>query len=168
MAYVPVSRAAALPGRYRSSAAQSPRWTLLSDHALLRGDRAAHLLVRDDEVVIRPWSETARVVELAAAGLVRSGLRVDQVVVSLVPPGHACPELDLALRAIGAVVVHVDPHAGPDDLRASSPASTYVWWSSRSLATCSGCPTCRSRPRSSSRSTADAGGTGCSSSAPSA
>ncbi|MBS2939632.1 AMP-binding protein [Nocardioides sp. J2M5] len=116
MAYVPVSRAAALPGGDRSSAAQSPRWTVLSDHALLRGDRAAHLLVRDDEVVIRPWSETARAVELAAAGLVRSGLRVDQVVVSLVPPGHACPELDLALRAIGAVVVHVDPHAGPDDL----------------------------------------------------
>lgn len=115
MAYVPVSRAAALPSR-GAETPQSSRWTALADHARQRGDRTAHLLVAGDRTAARSWAESARVVEQAAAGLVRSGLRVDQVVVSLVPPGHGSPELDLALRSIGAVVVHVDPHATAEDL----------------------------------------------------
>lgn len=116
MAYIPVTRAPALPtGTVDAAGAASPFRTVL-EHARTRGDDIAYVVQVGQERDFRTWTQVASAVERAGAGLVRSGLRADQVVVSLLPAGHAWPELDLALRAIGAVVVQVSPDAGSDDL----------------------------------------------------
>lgn len=115
MGQIPVARAEALPGRDVAVALASP-WRSISRHARDRGDQPAFVVIEDAEPVTRTWSETARTVEHAAAGLVRSGLRVDQVVVSLLASDHSLPELELALRTVGAVVVHVGPHATRADI----------------------------------------------------
>jgi hypothetical protein len=112
---VPVARAQALPGRVTPSVHASA-WQAVSRHARDRADDVAYVVASSEGLIPRTWAEVSRQVERAAAGLVRSGLRVDQVVVSLLPADHAHPELDLALRTVGAVVVHVGPDAGPDDL----------------------------------------------------
>lgn len=121
MAHIAVTRASALPG-----AAGTPSGTPSGDtpygrlvgHAGTHGDASAHVVRTDGRSVTRTWSEVADTVQAAAAGLVRSGLRADQVVVSLLPAAHEHPELDLALRIIGAVVVHVAPDVTTDDLLA--------------------------------------------------
>jgi hypothetical protein len=115
MPVLPSERAAALPTGEQQ---QLPP----SQLRRLRALAAAH----PDEVAVvvatasgperRTWSQVEVTVEQAAAGLLRSGMRADQVVLSLLPAAHAHPELDLALRAIGAVVVHVAPDATPEDL----------------------------------------------------
>lgn len=115
MGHIPVARAHALPGHADTTAHASP-WSAITHHARHRGDEQAYVLLDGDRLVTRTWSEVAAGVETAAAGLVRSGLRVDQVVVSLLPSDHAFPELDLALRTVGAVVVHVGPRATAEDL----------------------------------------------------
>jgi len=116
MGHVPVARAQALPGRTSPPPVRASAWQAISRHARDRADDVAYVLAAPEGPVFRTWAEVAHAVELAAAGLVRSGLRVDQVVVSLLPADHAHPELDLALRTVGAVVVHVGPDAGADDL----------------------------------------------------
>ena len=119
MAYIPVTRAPALPtsapGATDTAGATSPFRTV-QEHARTRGDDIAYVVRVGEERDYRTWAQVAHAVERAGAGLVRSGLRADQVVVSLLPAGHAWPELDLALRSIGAVVVHVSPAATADDL----------------------------------------------------
>ena len=117
MAHIPVTRAPALP-----RAAQPVHdemitpYRLLAHHARTRGDEVAYVVRVHGRSLSRTWAEVAETVERAGAGLIRSGLRADQVVISLLPAAHACPELDLALRIIGAVVVNVAPDASPDDL----------------------------------------------------
>src|SRR5690349_2604926 len=115
MGHVPVARAQALPGR-AAPPVRATAWQAISRHARERADDVAYVLPTPTGPVPCTWAEVARGVEQAAAGLVRSGLRVDQVVVSLLPSDHAHPELELALRTVGAVVVHVGPDAGADDL----------------------------------------------------
>ncbi|MDR7255719.1 hypothetical protein J2X46_004736 [Nocardioides sp. BE266] len=117
MAYIPVTRAQALP----SSAAGGPvglpsQFRAIQEHARTRGDDIAYVVQPGAEREYRTWAQVAESVERAGAGLVRSGLRADQVVVSLLAAGHPWPELDLALQAIGAVVVQVSPHATSEDL----------------------------------------------------
>lgn len=115
MGQIRVARAQALPGHAETPARPSA-WQSLSRLSRERPDDAAFLLVGTDGVTPRTWAEVAQTVERAAAGLVRSGLRVDQVVLSLLSSDHAHPELDLAIRAIGAVVVHVGPGATAAEL----------------------------------------------------
>lgn len=115
MGQIPVARAEALPGRDVTVAPPSP-WQSISRHARDRAGQPAFVVFEGAELTTRTWGDTARAVECAAAGLVRSGLRVDQVVVSLLPSDHPRPELDLALRTVGAVVVHVGPHATRADI----------------------------------------------------
>ncbi|MBC2932080.1 AMP-binding protein [Nocardioides sp. zg-1228] len=114
MGQIPVARAPALPGRATAPARWSP-WRSLAHLATERPHDVAFVLTSGAGAT-RTWAEVAETVERAAAGLVRSGLRVDQVVVSLLPADHAHPELDLALRVVGAVVVHVAPGAPAGDL----------------------------------------------------
>lgn len=116
MGQIPVARAQALPGRDAAAATHASPWQTVSRHARDRGDHPAFVVGAPGATTTRTWAEVADGVERAAAGLVRSGLRVDQVVVSLLPADHAFPELDLALRTVGAVVVHIGPHATRDDL----------------------------------------------------
>lgn len=116
MAHIRVTRASALPtGTVDATGPASP-YRLVHEHARTRGDDVAYVVGAGDAREPRTWAQVALVVERAGAGLVRSGLRVDQVVVSLLPAGHAWPELDLALRAIGAVVVQVAADATAEDL----------------------------------------------------
>lgn len=116
MAYIPVTRASALPTSTGDATGPASPFRTVQEHARARGDDVAYVVGAGDERDFRTWSQVARTVERAGAGLVRSGLRADQVVVSLLPAGHAWPELDLALRAIGAVVVQVAADATPADL----------------------------------------------------
>lgn len=116
MAYIPVTRAPALPTGVVDAQGTSSQFRTVQEHARTRGDDIAYVVQAGDERGYRTWAEVAHTVEVAGAGLVRSGLRTDQVVVSLLPAGHAWPELDLALQAIGAVVVHVSAGAATDDL----------------------------------------------------
>ncbi|NYE36931.1 hypothetical protein F4692_002064 [Nocardioides cavernae] len=104
MPLVPQARASALPSGLAPELPPSP-WRLLRGLAESRPHDVAYVVGQD----ARTWAEVARTVERAAAGLVRSGLRADQVVVSLLPSAHPRPELETALRAIGAVVVHLAP-----------------------------------------------------------
>ncbi len=115
MGYVAHVRAPALPTGREVSLPPSPL-RLMKRHAAERGDDAAFLVLGMDGPETRSWSEVAQTVERAAAGLIRSGLRPDQVVVSLLPDAHPYPEFDIALRAVGAVVIHVSAAAGADDL----------------------------------------------------
>ena len=115
MGQIPVARAQALPSRDVAVALSSP-WQAISQHARDRADQPAFVVIDGAEQTTRTWGDTAGAVERATAGLVRSGLRVDQVVVSLLPSDHPRPELDLALRTVGAVVVHVGPHATRADI----------------------------------------------------
>lgn len=117
MEQVRVARAHALPVR-EATAPRTP-WQTLTTHARDRGSEAAFLVVSARGCERRTWADVAVTVELAVAGLVRSGLRSGQVVVSLLAAGHRHPELDLALRVLGAVVVHVSPAASAEDLRRS-------------------------------------------------
>jgi hypothetical protein len=115
MALVQQPRASALPSGPQPLLPPSPlrRLAALAEH---RPDDPALLVSTGSGFESRSWSEVERTVHCAGAGLLRSGLRPDQVVLSLLPPAHAHPELEIALRAIGAVVIHVSPDAGPDDL----------------------------------------------------
>lgn len=111
MPLVPQARASALPSDRDADLPPSP-WRLLHGLAHARGHDVAYVVGAE----ARTWAEVERTVEHAAAGLVRSGLRVDQVVVSLLPAAHPRPELEIALRAIGAVVVHLAPGLSSEDL----------------------------------------------------
>lgn len=111
MPLVPQVRASALPSGHVPVLPPSP-WRLLHALAESRARDVAYVVAGE----ARTWAEVAQTVERAAAGLVRSGLRADQVVVSLLPSAHARPELEIALRAIGAVVVHLAPGIEGDDL----------------------------------------------------
>jgi len=117
MGKIPVARAQALPGHAAAAPVRASAWHSLAQLATERPDDVAFLLTSPDgDATTRTWAEVSQTVERAAAGLVRSGLRVDQVVVSLLPADHTHPELDLALRVIGAVVVHVAPGVTAGDL----------------------------------------------------
>ncbi|GAA5134591.1 hypothetical protein GCM10023339_71370 [Alloalcanivorax gelatiniphagus] len=116
MAYVPLTRAPALPTGEVPADDTSTPFRALAHHARTRGGTAAYVVRTGGQERSRSWAEVADVVEQAGAGLVRSGLRSDQVVVSLLPAAHPYPELDLALRVIGAVVVNVSPLASGEDL----------------------------------------------------
>ncbi|WP_374454657.1 AMP-binding protein [Nocardioides sp.] len=116
MAYIPVTRAPALPTDAVAATGAASQFSTIQEHARTRGDDIAYVVQAGQERAYRTWAQVAVAVERAGAGLVRSGLRADQVVVSLLPAGHAWPELDLALQAIGAVVVQVSPDATTDDL----------------------------------------------------
>ncbi|WP_322921014.1 AMP-binding protein [Nocardioides renjunii] len=115
MAFIPQARASALPHGVRAQLAPSARRRVRARAAEHGGD-TAFLVGPVDALEARSWSQVEDAVERAAAGLVRSGLRPDQVVLSLLPAGHGVPELDVALRAVGAVVVHVSPEVGADEL----------------------------------------------------
>ncbi|WP_210650006.1 AMP-binding protein [Nocardioides sp. SYSU D00065] len=117
MAHIPVTRAPALPSGAvptEDVAASPHRW--LRRQGLERGETTAYVVHDGTGLRARSWSTVADTVERAAAGLVRSGLRADQVVLDLLPATSAYPELDLALRLIGSVVVHVSPEATADDV----------------------------------------------------
>lgn len=116
MAYVPLKRASALPTGEPSSEDTTTPFRTLLHHARTRGPKTAYVVRTGGQDRTRTWADVADAVEQAGAGLVRSGLRSDQVVVSLLPAAHPYPELDLALRVIGAVVVNVSPLASSDDL----------------------------------------------------
>lgn len=116
MAYIPVTRARALPSSDGADVGPASQLRAIQEHARTRGDDIAYVVQAGTERDFRTWTQVAESVERAGAGLVRSGLRADQVVVSVLPAGHPWPELDLALRAIGAVVVQVSPDATTDDL----------------------------------------------------
>ncbi len=116
MAYVPLTRAPALPTPAVASDETATPYRALAHHARTRGGTTAYVVRTGGQDRSRTWAEVADTVERAGAGLVRSGLRSDQVVVSLLPAAHAYPELDLALRVIGAVVVNVSPLASGEDL----------------------------------------------------
>lgn len=111
MPLVPQARASALPSGRAPDLPPSP-WRLLHGLAHSRGHDVAYVVGPE----ARTWTEVEQTVERAAAGLVRSGLRADQVVVSLLPSAHPRPELEIALRAIGAVVVHLAPGLSSDEL----------------------------------------------------
>jgi hypothetical protein len=111
---IPIARAQALPGGAPAPARPASAWQAVTRHARDRADDVAFLLVTRDGLRPRTWAEVSHAVDRAAAGLIRSGLRVDQVVLSLLPADHPHPELDLALRAVGAVVVHAGPDAAAE------------------------------------------------------
>lgn len=115
MAFIPQARASALPQGDGPQLTPSPR-RRVRDHAAEHGRDTAFLVGALDDPEPRSWAQVADTVERAAAGLIRSGLRADQVVVSLLPSQHGVPELDVALSAVGAVVVHVSPEITPDHL----------------------------------------------------
>lgn len=115
MVFVRQSRASALPNGPQPVLPPSPL-RRLEVLAAQRPDDPALLVSTGDGYESRSWSEVERTVVRAGAGLLRSGLRPDQVVLSLLPAAHAHPELEISFRAIGAVVIHVSPEAGPDDL----------------------------------------------------
>ena len=116
MGVVPVVRASALPvARVETIDRGSPR-SRVRARAAENGSRHATSVLTRDGLKTRTWEESALLVEQAGAGLLRSGMRADQVVLSLLPGGHPYPELDVALRAIGAVVLRVSPHATREDL----------------------------------------------------
>lgn len=115
MAHVPHTRASALPGGAVPSLPPSPL-RLLAGLAAQRPDDVALLLGAESAPERRSWAEVHQTVLRAGAGLLRSGLRADQVVLSLLPTAHLHPELDVALRGIGAVVVHVSADATPDEV----------------------------------------------------
>ncbi|GAA1928598.1 AMP-binding protein [Nocardioides hwasunensis] len=115
MALVPLARASALPDRFPTALPPSPL-RRLSALASTRGDDIAYVVATATGLEFRSWTTVETTVQQAAAGLVRSGMRADQIVLSLLPPTHAHPELDIALRAIGAVVIHVSPQTPQEDL----------------------------------------------------
>lgn len=91
-------------------------WSWLTRHAAERGDDVAYVVGPGAGRTLT-WTEVRDAVALVVGGLLESGLRPGDVVVSLLPAGHDRPELDLALRTMGAVVVHVSPRAGADEVR---------------------------------------------------
>ena len=115
MAFLQQSRASALPHGPQLVLPPSPL-RRLEVLAAQRPDDAALLVRTGGGHESRSWSEVEHTVLCAGAGLLRSGLRPDQIVLSILPTVHAHPELAISLRAIGAVVIHVSPEAGPDDL----------------------------------------------------
>lgn len=114
MALRPVTRAPALPSAVGSDPHASP-WQSVRHHAATRGDDVAMLVPAGEHLREVTWAELARDAERAGAGLIRSGLRADQIVLSLLP-GHARPELELALRVMGAVVIQVAAQCSPEDV----------------------------------------------------
>jgi hypothetical protein len=115
MAFVQQPRVSALPHGPQLVLPPSPL-RRLEVLAAQRPDDPALLVPAEGGYESRSWSEVEHTVLCAGAGLLRSGLRPDQIVLSLLPTVHAHPELAISLRAIGAVVIHVSPEAGPDDL----------------------------------------------------
>ena len=115
MVFVQQSRAWALPHSLQPVLPPSPL-RRLEVLAAQRPDDPALLVRTGGGYESRSWSEVEHTVLCAGAGLLRSGLRPDQIVLSLLPTAHAHPELEISFRAIGAVVIHVSPEAGPDDL----------------------------------------------------
>ncbi|SEC33434.1 AMP-binding enzyme [Nocardioides exalbidus] len=115
MAYILHARASALPTHDEAVLPPSPL-RRLATLAAERGDDIAYLVATSAGVEARSWSQVETTVQRAAAGLIRSGMRSDQVVLSLLPSAHPHPELDIALRAIGAVVIHVSPRTPTEDL----------------------------------------------------
>ncbi|RYB93552.1 hypothetical protein EUA93_03780 [Nocardioides oleivorans] len=115
MAFVAHARASALPTHDEAVLPPSPL-RRLSALAETRGDDIAFLVATAAGVEARSWKQVETTAQRAAAGLIRSGMRTDQVVLSLLPSAHPHPELEIALRAIGAVVIHVSPLARSEDL----------------------------------------------------
>lgn len=115
MVFVQQSRASALPNGLQPVLPPSPL-RRLEALAAQRPDAPAILVRTGGGYQGRSWSAVEHTVMLAGAGLLRSGLRPDQIVLSLLPAAHDHPELEISFRAIGAVVIHVSPAAGPDDL----------------------------------------------------
>lgn len=100
------ARARALPGGHGPDLGPSPYRDLARLAAERGGDPA--VLVRDAAGwSARSWAEVHDGVVRATAGLVRLGLHPDQVVVAVLPAGQAWPDLELAVRAAGAVLVQV-------------------------------------------------------------
>jgi hypothetical protein len=115
MAYILHARASALPTRDEAVLPPSPLRQLTALGAE-RGDDTAFVVATPSGLERRTWAQVEATVQQAAAGLIRSGMRTDQVVLSLLPSAHPHPELEIALRAIGAVVIHVSPRASTVDL----------------------------------------------------
>lgn len=102
------ARAQALPGGQGPDLGPSPYRSLARLAAERGGDPA--VLARDAAGwSARTWVQVHDEVVRATAGLVRLGLHLDQVVVAVLPPGQAWPDLELAVRAAGAVLVQVSP-----------------------------------------------------------
>jgi hypothetical protein len=117
-----LARAQALPVGDRPDPGPSP-FRSLARLAAERGADPALLRTVDDDLGdhhdgrgVRTWAEVHDGVVRAAAGLVRLGLHPDQVVVTALPPAQAWPDLELAVRATGAVLVHVSPSVPAADV----------------------------------------------------
>ena len=78
-------------------------------HARDRATGSALVGVRGAEVVDRTWQELAVRVERAAAALLRADFRPHHVVIIVMRPSPDAVEVELALRAIGAVPLLVAP-----------------------------------------------------------
>lgn len=115
MGTVRVVRADAL-ARSGSGVARHSTWGHVTHHAEAVGARAAVTLDLADGLMSWTWADLALGARRAAAGLMRTGLRADQVVLSLLPGTHGYPELEVALRAIGAVSIVVDEEATAADV----------------------------------------------------
>ncbi len=92
----------------RSVRTASP-WEQLRHHARERGDGVALVRAWGDSFEIRTWLEVTQGVEYVAAALLAMGLRPRQAVVISMASGPDLNELDLAVRAVGAVPVYLDP-----------------------------------------------------------
>lgn len=86
-------------------------------HATERPDAVARVTESPDGTwESRTWSGVRIEVERAAAGLVRRGLRPGQVVVSVVRADRLLADVELAVRATGAVLVTLATDVGHDDM----------------------------------------------------
>lgn len=78
-------------------------------HAVDRATDTALVGVRGDEVVDRTWQELGLRVERAAAAFLRADFRSHHVVIMAMRPSPDAVEVELALRAVGAVPLLVAP-----------------------------------------------------------
>lgn len=110
-----IARASALPGA-PPVLPPSP-FRHLVRHATERPDGIARMSVTAHGAwESSTWADVRLDVERAAAGLVRRGLRPDQVVVSVVQSERHLAEVELAVRATGAVLVSLAPETRHADL----------------------------------------------------
>jgi hypothetical protein len=78
-------------------------------HVADRATDTALVGVRGDEVVERTWQELGLRVERAAAAFLRADFRRHHVVIMAMRPGPDAVEVELAVRAVGAVPLLVAP-----------------------------------------------------------
>ncbi len=101
--------------RSREGAPRSA-YAQLQFHAGDRATDTAVVGVRGDEVVDRTWQELGLRVERAAAAFLRADFRPHHVVIIVMRPSPDAVEVELAVRAVGAVPLLVAPDVTGDEL----------------------------------------------------